>query len=69
MILLSSSEQSDCTAPIQSGLQITIRDPASQGSIIKCVESVCQFTAQLLSTEVAWPMQLSHTSTALIYHL
>jgi len=35
-----------------AGLQITIRDPASQCSI-KCVESVCQFTAQLLSTEVS----------------
>ena len=34
---------------------ITIRDPASQCSV-KCVESVCQFTAQLLSTEVAWPI-------------
>jgi len=34
----------------------TKRDPASQCSSVKCVESVCQFTAQLLSTEVAWPI-------------
>jgi len=26
------------------------------------IESVCQFTAQLLSTEVAWPMQPRYLS-------